>query len=731
VSLRDRLHHPDDDVRLEAAIAAGRSGDLGLVDALLDLALHDDAEVRTAGGMAETYEHVGDAAANALATLLAKVPSPDPRIRAAALDLSLDDDRVASLLFHLGTRCEPLRAELEGHPEGRVRLRAVRALVSDSRRDRAFSTRFLADGAPELRVEALKVPWRELDFDAVKRALLEDPDARVRRRAAVALRYHDDDSAPLVAAAPRETDPSTRAMILSCLLHRQQTQPVVNAVLALAADPVEHVRWSAVGGLKKHPSDQVAVALASRVPVESDDRAWGLLLLHPGLLTRAPELRDLLALWRRFSPADGSAPTWALSTALAVPSPSDGRARPDPAAGLDEAQRARLHRGVLRQAADAIAPAVAAGGSSGTDAGEAAALSSLRAWLDAPSDATRAAIEAELGSERNARHTDPHEPRLVHARDLLHAAVSGDLGFALRTGRSVVAEAARRDPRYRAVDAVRGPVVASLRALDVAHVLQLLAARLIRAGVDPLPSGPVLRLLPDGEDPVDAMRGLVTASECRADRNLAWLRLLMRPEDRERYEDTLRAAVARAAGAAALAELDAATDGAGLPDAAERVLVAHAERVVRTWLAQLVVDDAPPALRFASDGDRGGVGGTAAASAGDAAAAMRRLDPDERVRLWEHALDRARAWLLAGRRPGDVRQAPARRSDEALAGLERHDPRDVAAAADGIRALERAFRLVAAERVETWHLGVAAAAVDGHAWDADPLDDELGAGHPA
>lgn len=61
MSLLDRLGHPDDEVRLEAARLAGASGELGLADKLLELALHDNAEVRTIGGVAEVYEHVGDA----------------------------------------------------------------------------------------------------------------------------------------------------------------------------------------------------------------------------------------------------------------------------------------------------------------------------------------------------------------------------------------------------------------------------------------------------------------------------------------------------------------------------------------------------------------------------------------------------------------------------------------------------------------------------------------------
>jgi hypothetical protein len=98
--------------------------------------------------------------------------------------------------------------------------------------------------------------------------------------------------------------------------------------------------------------------------------------------------------------------------------------------------------------------------------------------------------------------------------------------------------------------------------------------------------------------------------------------------------------------------------------------------------------------------------------------------------VWAQAAERARAWLHGGRWPGDARQVPAKLSDDALEALDRHDPRDAADAADGVEALVRAFRRIAAERVETWQLGVAAAAVEGRRWDVDPLDDDLGEPSP-
>lgn len=121
MSLRDRLHHPDDAVRLAAVRRASSSGELGLFEDLLDIALYDGSEVRTEGGLAEVYEHVGDAAAEALGRILRRRGEIDPRIRAAATDLGHDDDRIATLLYYLGTPYEPLRQELAASTERRLR----------------------------------------------------------------------------------------------------------------------------------------------------------------------------------------------------------------------------------------------------------------------------------------------------------------------------------------------------------------------------------------------------------------------------------------------------------------------------------------------------------------------------------------------------------------------------------------------------------------------------------
>lgn len=494
MSLLDRLGHPDDEVRLEAARLAAASGELGLVDKLLDLALHDDAEVRTIGGIAEVYEHVGDAAADALGRILGSREDLDARIRAAALDPELDDDRVATLLYYLGPRYEPLRQELETHPEDRIRLRAVRAVLS-IHRTTEFGARFLTDRSAAVRVEALTVA-RGHDPEVYLRLLRDDPAPRVREVAARSLRFSSAiGSEPFIAAARVERDPAVRAVLLSCLAHRRRDRANVLAIVPFLGDTAGYTRHMAHDALRAVDDATVGAAVAFRVLVEPGDPEVCALLRQRHLLTHAPGLRELLERLLRYQGRDRY---WhVLPSALAAPAPPDEPAQVDPADGLDGPQRTKLHREALRQALAAIAPGVARA----PDHGEAGALASLEAWLAAPGPATRAPLAATLATETG---TDPS--RIDQVWECLRAAVSGDVRYALRTGRRVAAEAARRDPASRRLDAVRGPVVAARRAYHLARLAQLCTARLIRAGVDPLPPGPLCRLLPDGEDPAEALR---------------------------------------------------------------------------------------------------------------------------------------------------------------------------------------------------------------------------------
>jgi HEAT repeat protein len=398
VSLRDRLEHPDDEVRLDAARAAAMSGDLGLVDVLIDLALHDTAEVRTTGGIAEVYEHVGDAAAGALGRILDRRAEDDPRVRATALDLDHDDERVATLLYYLGRRYEPLRRELEAHPHERVRLRAVNAVLS-IQRTREFSDRLMTDPSPAIRIQALDVPKNVLDRDACLRLMRDDPAPEVRAAAAKTLAYTAVPAAPFVEAARVETHPAPRGALLSGFYYRMNDPAVVRAVIGYLGEESHIARRKAVDMLRAVPHPAAGAAIALRVLVEPDDWVFHQLLAYKFLLTHAPELRPLIERMHRHARTDGD--RWRLSTALDVPPPTTP---PAPVGDLDEA-----------------------------------------------------AMDA-------------------------------------------AAEAARDDPQWSALDPVHGPPVAARRAREHARLVQIFAARAVAAGVTPPPSGPLLRLIDDGED---------------------------------------------------------------------------------------------------------------------------------------------------------------------------------------------------------------------------------------
>jgi hypothetical protein len=715
VALIDDLSSDSDATRLEAARRAGRSGDQSLVDRLLLMALSDSGEVRWAFGLNDDSDSVSEAAADALATLVRVASGVDPRIRSAVLDLGADDERAAYLLRALGAGYRPLCEELIGHDEPRVRRRAVPSLVSGVRQDRAFFDRLVTHPAPELRVAALGVPWRERDADVVRRLFLEDPDATVRRAAARILHRDRGVDATIFLDALRGADDATPLVaIADCLTYRRGDRRALLALVRLLGHPSPGVRHAAVKGLENLDDALVATAVASRLPVEPDERIWYRLLRQPGLLTHAPELRPLVALWRRYSPADGRAPTWALTTALEAPSPSDGSARPHPAQGLDDAGRERLKVAVIRQAVEVVGPVVDALVSTHT---EADALAAVRVWTEDQGERGLRMVEWAREREVGDWHTDPYAPRYEEVFKLLIAVEQNDLDYALRTMREVIVDAVLRDPALRGSDddAFRRRHIAGRRGDDVARVLQILAGRLILAGADPLPAGPLQRLLPAGEDPVDGMRSMAGPAELRARRHLWTLKLMMRPAESARYREALLAAVPPGS--------EADPD----PDRVGRLLVGHADGVVAAWLAACMAaaadGDPLPALRF---------GGSPATDvpAAELAEALRRLDWEARIRVWSHTLDRAATWLHAGRRPGDAASGESKSADEALERLTLFDVRDSADSADAVTGLRGLFHAIAVERVRTWELWLAAAVVAGEPWDADPLDDDVTAGAP-
>ncbi|MGI5241514.1 HEAT repeat domain-containing protein [Dactylosporangium sp. CA-139066] len=480
--LRDALRDPDPAIRLDAARRAAGTGDHRLAGPLLDLALRDTAEVRVPGGLGETFEHVGDAAAVALGEILGGRGGPDPLVAAAVTDLDHDDDRVATLLYYLGQRYEPLRQRLESHPEPRVRLRAARAVLS-IHRTAAFATRLLSDRSPLLRLEGLQVPASVRDDDVCRRLMIADPAPEVRAAAALLLRFTGVGVGPFAEAAARERDPGVRAALLACLAHRRRDPDAVRAIAGLLGDREPAVRRAAAEALRDATDPSTAAlagpAIALRVLAEPDETVLAALLRYRPLLHEAPELRPLIERLHRYANFDGD--RHALGALLSVP----------PVAARPAAYDERLLHEVARQAADAAV----------TPDAEAADMT-----------------------------------------EMAEAVAAHDLERAMTAGEMVAYRVAHEDVANRAADPVRGPATAARRALMLTRAAHTLAARLLLAGVQPPPAAPILRLLLPGENPVEALRSVLTVEECRRTRNVTWLRLLMRPADEEWYLSALHAA---------------------------------------------------------------------------------------------------------------------------------------------------------------------------------------------
>ncbi|MEU7874341.1 HEAT repeat domain-containing protein [Dactylosporangium sp. NPDC049140] len=491
--LRDALRDPNAVVRLDAARAAAGSGDHRLVEPLLEVALRDTAEVRVAGGLGETVEHVGDAAAVALGEILARRNGIDARIALAAEDLNCDDDRIATLLYYLGPRYEPLRQRLERHEQPRIRLRAARAVLSFNR-TAAFAARLLNDPSPLLRLEGLQVPAHVRDDAVCLRLMRIDHDPRVRAEAAMLLRFTAAGVEPFAAAAREEPDSGVRAALVACLAHRRRDPEAVRAVAALLGDPALAVRRAAAEALRDATDPVAGAAIGLRILAEPDDGVLGELLRYRGLLEDAPELRPLIERLQRYANFDddrralGALLNARLKAAPAAAYPADGR----------------LLRAVLRQAADALG--------SGP----------LRDWLDDPGRPV------------------PLGPPVVD--ECVQAWSALDTERALTAGENAAYTAALADPAHAGPDPVRGPTTAARRALELTRVAHVLTARLLTAGAEPPPAAPIQRLVLPGEDSIEALRSVLSIEECRRARNVTWLRLLMRPADEAWYLEALHAA---------------------------------------------------------------------------------------------------------------------------------------------------------------------------------------------
>ncbi|MET0424279.1 MAG: HEAT repeat domain-containing protein [Actinoplanes sp.] len=464
MSLLSRLRDPDDVVRLQAAHqASGGRDEPGLVETLLDVALHDRAEVRTGGGLDgldEEFEYVGDAAVEALRTLLPRQAGPDRRVRSAAYDLGQDDDQVARLLYLLGPDYEPLRGELADNGEGRLRLRSLKAVLAMNRTVE-LTTRFLTDPAPAVRVEAILGAPADVSVETIQE-FLGDPAPEVRRAAAQSLSHSPADCEVFVKAARTETDLMVQRMLLSALKFRRRDPRAVPAIVTfLDHDAV--VQTAAASSLYDADDPGVAAAIASRVLVQDDPACLSSLLGYPFLLTHEPEMRPMLERMQRQTPSVGFGDS--LTMALAVP--AGPAVSNDPSHGLTPQQWVRLHHEVIGWAVAALAQSAAPG-----------ELDALRAWLAAPEQPI----------------SDPGYPGI--SGEVLRAAASGDLRQAMEAGMRAAVAGMRRENADRpdvAHDA------AATWAAELTRLAHLFTARQLKAGFEPLAPARLRHLLPERE----------------------------------------------------------------------------------------------------------------------------------------------------------------------------------------------------------------------------------------
>lgn len=244
------------------------------------------------GGVAELWMPVSQAAAGSLATLLERLGETESAARAVGTDLQHDDAAVGQLLSFLGEPAEAVRRELEVHPEPRVRLRALKAVLS-TRRSPELVQRMLADPSPLVRIEAATsgAAWDELP-----KVLLSEAAPEVRLAIARELRAGTRHADVVLEALARERDPDVRHALVECLPPRWRAGARITEALRQALDaPRADTRRFAAGALKRVNDAQVGKAIAARIPVETDRLALYELLSYEHLARHGKELPAFIA----------------------------------------------------------------------------------------------------------------------------------------------------------------------------------------------------------------------------------------------------------------------------------------------------------------------------------------------------------------------------------------------------------------------------------------------------
>ncbi|MFJ7071890.1 fumarate reductase/succinate dehydrogenase flavoprotein subunit [Streptomyces sp. NPDC098781] len=268
-ALEPYLKDTDPAVRLGAVAALTETAPLGAGPALAH-ALHDhDGQVRAAAASSlRELAEVLPADGELRAPLVSALTSPDPTVRAAALDV-LRALRLGDAALFAG----------HGHdPEIDVRLAAVRALVSV---DAAESLSAAAgDTAREVRVAVARgfaaLAPREGDVPALH-GLLHDPDALVRAAALEALGVLGLPDALLATVTAALADPAWQVRAGAAkALGGTAPEHGVPSLAGLLGDPDADVRKAAVLALLRHAAHEEArAALATAVEdPDADVRAY-------------------------------------------------------------------------------------------------------------------------------------------------------------------------------------------------------------------------------------------------------------------------------------------------------------------------------------------------------------------------------------------------------------------------------------------------------------------------
>jgi len=291
--LEEALAEGKDDLRAAAVAALGHMGDRVPPESarkIPPLAKDGSADVRLA--VAESLGRIGQQFDGAAHVLVALMPDPDARVRAAAVNsaVHLGPAAAGTLVGALGG------ASADGAGDALVRIgkRALDALdeglASGDAAIRAGSVRTLGNFRSLVPVDKKRV-----------RGMLADDDAGVRRAAAFAILRRGNPSEITLRdleKAADDPDPSVRAAVLHALRHAPPKDGALAAVQKASKNDDPRVRVAAAAMLWQWNMDSDVVSIARNL-LQKDDAALrdaAARALRPMGRAAEPAIPDLVAL---------------------------------------------------------------------------------------------------------------------------------------------------------------------------------------------------------------------------------------------------------------------------------------------------------------------------------------------------------------------------------------------------------------------------------------------------